>query len=472
LKLAVILVMGIVVLALAPFCMAQTGFSPILYGKVVDENGNPVANETITLEWEEDERQKSTSTRTLTHGEAILLKNTDLAGTYIFKKSEIDASPGTELTIKTQPRVAYKKTIFTSQGNMEAEPIMIPGLAVKVTEVHRENLLRKAFQTVAVFIRWIFLKTFKLAIIAALLYFFWKYIWKAFRKGKNSYLAVKTQLSSKVTAFSRKKVKSVMTRNVVTMQRGSGILETLETMITKGVNCIVVVSKKKPIGVVSECDFLKKVYTRDSIEPLKVEDIMSSPVKSISLDSCVFEAVEFALANNIRRVPVIKNGKLEGIISMSDVLREMDIFFSQNVLESDSLPAVSEFMAREVNEISDEARLSDVLSYMIFRKTSYYLVSDKKNLDSKKIVTSSDVLSHFYKNLNDMYSLKLKQITSTPVIFVKSNANVLHCLEMMKDNDFRRLPVVEGNKVVGVVTQLMLVKSLHGLMKRLAQSGK
>lgn len=78
------------------------------------------------------------------------------------------------------------------------------------------------------------------------------------------------------------------------------------------------------VGIISEVDCLKEIikgkYTNTPTFPGKVSEHMSTDVLSISPDLSIFDAASKFLEHKIRRFPVVKDGRLVGQISLSDVV--------------------------------------------------------------------------------------------------------------------------------------------------------
>lgn len=109
-------------------------------------------------------------------------------------------------------------------------------------------------------------------------------------------------------------VKEVMTRNVITFKEDTSVEEVAQTLSTKRITGAPVVGGDGlVVGIVSEVD----VFTKKG----KVaRDIMSTHVISVTEDTGIDEAARLLAGERIRRVPVIKRGKMVGLLSRSDVL--------------------------------------------------------------------------------------------------------------------------------------------------------
>ena len=116
-------------------------------------------------------------------------------------------------------------------------------------------------------------------------------------------------------------VKEAMKTNPVTVKPKTSVKEAAELMKKKGIgNCIVV--DEKPVGIVTESDILKKVVAEDKkASEVLVEEIMMTPLIVTDPYIDIEEAMKIMSKCNIRRLPVIENGVLIGIITQKDVLR-------------------------------------------------------------------------------------------------------------------------------------------------------
>lgn len=109
-------------------------------------------------------------------------------------------------------------------------------------------------------------------------------------------------------------VKEVMTRNVITFREDTPVEEVAQTLTTRHITgAPVLASDGVVVGIVSEVD----VFTKKGA---LARDIMSPHVISVTEDTGIDEAARLLAGERIRRVPVIKRGKMVGLLSRSDVL--------------------------------------------------------------------------------------------------------------------------------------------------------
>jgi CBS domain-containing protein len=95
-------------------------------------------------------------------------------------------------------------------------------------------------------------------------------------------------------------------------------------MSEKGVSSLIVLSDDQPIGIITERDFIKKVCLKElKLSSIKVGDMMSKIRTSASPDTSIDVAVQRMVNNRIRRLPIIDNGKLVGIITVTDLAKHL-----------------------------------------------------------------------------------------------------------------------------------------------------
>jgi signal-transduction protein with cAMP-binding, CBS, and nucleotidyltransferase domain len=101
------------------------------------------------------------------------------------------------------------------------------------------------------------------------------------------------------------------------------VLEALELMAKKGLGALVVVDKgEEVIGILSERDYARKIILmgRQS-QDTPVKDIMTKEVYGVHFDSTADECMALMTDKHIRHLPVCKDGKLAGVISIGDVVK-------------------------------------------------------------------------------------------------------------------------------------------------------
>ena len=116
-------------------------------------------------------------------------------------------------------------------------------------------------------------------------------------------------------------VRDVMTRPVITIDADIDVLTAAKRMALANVGCLIVVSGEKPIGILTERDLVKKIVAKAADpQAVKVGDVMSSPLVTISSDASLRDAASLMLKSCVKRLPVTSNGRLVGIITDTDLV--------------------------------------------------------------------------------------------------------------------------------------------------------
>jgi CBS domain-containing protein len=84
------------------------------------------------------------------------------------------------------------------------------------------------------------------------------------------------------------------------------------------VGCLVILDKEVPIGIVTERDIVRRVVAKKLPVDTKISEIMSKSLITIDPDASLKEAARVMSSNKIRRLPVLKENRLVGIVVASD----------------------------------------------------------------------------------------------------------------------------------------------------------
>ena len=113
------------------------------------------------------------------------------------------------------------------------------------------------------------------------------------------------------------KIRSIMTKDVITITPNSSIIDAAKLMTSKSVSSLVVVEKDKPIAVISENDIIKGIISKK----MKAKDVMSKDFIIISPLTKFSEISKTLREKKIKRFPVVENEKLIGLITETDIIQ-------------------------------------------------------------------------------------------------------------------------------------------------------
>ena len=117
-------------------------------------------------------------------------------------------------------------------------------------------------------------------------------------------------------------VRDFMTQDVKTVGIDAIIREAVQKMNKFAIGSVVVVDTKRrrPVGIVTERDILRLVEQYPAPLVLKVKQVMSQPLITTDYDTSIEEAAKLMVKNGIKRLPVVENGRLVGIVTSSDIM--------------------------------------------------------------------------------------------------------------------------------------------------------
>jgi len=151
-----------------------------------------------------------------------------------------------------------------------------------------------------------------------------------------------------------------------------------------------------------------------------VREFMNEKVVCLSPDDTIFDAAKLLSKLNIAGAPVVENDKIIGVISVTDIIKFIDIKLGK-------LPKI-EFPG---------------LSWLLLA----FIQMQKVNMDLRD-------------ELNKATKSKVKDVMTKDVVTVTPESSLIDVAELMEKHDVNRLPVVSEGKLVGIVARADLIKAL------------
>jgi len=109
---------------------------------------------------------------------------------------------------------------------------------------------------------------------------------------------------------------------VRTISANETVYEAIRQMAEHGIGALLVVEDDKPVGLLSERDYSRKVILRGlRSRETTVRTIMSSPLLTISPDASVQQALSMMTDKYIRHLPVVNGSGVLGMVSIGDLVK-------------------------------------------------------------------------------------------------------------------------------------------------------
>jgi CBS domain-containing protein len=119
-------------------------------------------------------------------------------------------------------------------------------------------------------------------------------------------------------------LKSKPDPTVHTISPTASVFDALKLMADKGIGALVVTEGEQVVGIITERDYARKVIlmARSSKET-PVRDVMTSSVMYVRSDNTSEECMVLMTENRVRHLPVMDNGKLVGLLSIGDLVKDI-----------------------------------------------------------------------------------------------------------------------------------------------------
>ncbi len=126
------------------------------------------------------------------------------------------------------------------------------------------------------------------------------------------------------------RAKDIMTKAVTTVTSEQSVEETIRILVENKISGAPVVDEHgKLLGIISEYQLLEVLY-RQELKAATVRELMRQQVLTVTEDASLTDIADLFVVQRIRRVPVLRNGHVVGVVSRRDVLRA--------IIEADDVP--------------------------------------------------------------------------------------------------------------------------------------
>jgi CBS domain-containing protein len=275
------------------------------------------------------------------------------------------------------------------------------------------------------------------------------------------------------------KIKDIMTKEVVYAEVPGSATEALELILSKNVSGVPVVKRgtKEIMGVVTRNDFNRRP------DEGQLALLMTRDVATISPEADIREAANIFRERGFRRLPVVENHDLVGIVTVSDIvwkaLARMKMndpvgkYMEKNltaVWEGTPLKVAYELMrisgARALPVLDSEASLvgiigdTDVLKVVQLREstekseTSSSTEGDRWGWDSKSVV-------YITKKKLEVPDVPVKNLMVKKVITATKKTSVTECAKRMANARIEQVPIIDAEgRITGIVRDVDLIRAL------------
>ena len=139
------------------------------------------------------------------------------------------------------------------------------------------------------------------------------------------------EINCKMSNAKTMTIADVMTKSVISVDASITITEAAKMMEDAKVGAVIVMENNTPVGIVTDRDFAVKVVAHAYDGSTPVKQIMSSPLVSINSDESVRTAADLMHDRGMRKLPVIDDENVVGIITATDIVNLLAVCVEDDV---------------------------------------------------------------------------------------------------------------------------------------------
>ena len=275
------------------------------------------------------------------------------------------------------------------------------------------------------------------------------------------------------------KVRDIMTRPVIAEDEEVLVTKIAEDMNELGIGSVVITKEGKPAGIITEWDIVLKVLLKNErASEVKAKEIMSFPLITLEPETSVEEACELVAKKGIKRLPVVENDVLIGIVSVRNILTKKPEYVKRfypevRVLASrckqvvrSVVPYFLFFRIKKRGEIG-ELKVRDIMTRPIIAEDEETLVTKiAEDMNESRvgsvvitkegkpagIITERDIALKVLLKDRRASEVKAKEIMTFPLVTIEPEVSVDEVCKLAVKKRIKRLPVVENGVLVGIVS--------------------
>ena len=196
---------------------------------------------------------------------------------------------------------------------------------------------------------------------------------------------------------------------------------------------------------------------------MQIKNLMSEDLITVDKDQNLSDALKLFRKHNVSRLPVVNHKELVGIIS------ERDIATKLGSSKSESMPAsrfhISSVMVKDVITVPETMQLGEVAKIML--DNGIGSVPVMKDDEMVGIVSKADFVTLAVGIAFD--KITVKEIMTKDVVAVAPTDRLVHARRQMMDANVGRLPVIDDDELVGMITSKDLMRAFIDFRKNVPE---
>ena len=250
------------------------------------------------------------------------------------------------------------------------------------------------------------------------------------------------------------KAMDIMKCGVTTISKDKSIYDIIKILVEKKITGLPVVDDTGPVGIISEKDILKLMFKEEFISGC-AEDYMTRNIITFEEDDNLSEICDCLIDNAFRRVPILHQNKLVGIISRADLIKaNKDKFKPQSAIKK-PLKEKKSLTARDIMKcglitVQRQTPIHEAIEILATRNiTGLPVVDEYMNLLG--IVSEKDILKLLYHP--EVKPGNAEDFMTEDVVSFNHDDSLFDVCNCLLNNNFRRVPILNQGKVIGIISR-------------------
>jgi len=250
------------------------------------------------------------------------------------------------------------------------------------------------------------------------------------------------------------KAKDVMQYGVATIDKKTSVYQAIALMVKKNVTGLPVVDESGLAGLISEKDVLKLLYSTEFVEGC-VGDYMTTKILTFDEEDAIVDVCRCLMQNSFRRVPVMRQGRLAGIISRADLIKANKDKFRPRAQQDIPTVCTAMVVAKDVMKsglltVRTSTPVYEAMEILATRNVTGLPVVDEY-MNMLGIISEKDMLKLLYDP--DARPGLVEEYMTAGVIGFEQSTSLFDICDCLINNSFRRVPILDGGKLVGIISR-------------------
>jgi len=256
------------------------------------------------------------------------------------------------------------------------------------------------------------------------------------------------------------KVRNIMTKDVISVDKDVSLGQVFKIMKKHNITKIPVLEEKKLIGMVTDNNIAYKIGSirKRGVSPshLHASSVTDKNIECVNPDAEVNTILKKVGQPGPTMLCVTDNNNLLGVITKADLLHLVD-----------SKKQVREIMNKQIFSVSPDDRVIHARRIIIDENIARLPVIDEGKLvgmisDTEIAFALASVKRSFPlgRQKHQLDELLVSDVMKTPVLWTEPNMKISDVATIMLKNNVGALPLVENNKIVGIISRTDLLKTV------------